>query len=57
MTSVLDEECYQLRIGDRNQQGAQLEFGRYNVEVWDEDNTFSEFTVDDFEHNPAGRAS
>ena len=51
-TSVLDGECRQLRITDRNEDGAQLEFGRYNVEVWDEDNPFAEFTVDDFDDNP-----
>ena len=50
-TSVLDGECYQLRITDRNEDGAQLEFGRYNVEVWDEDNLLAEFTVDNFNDN------
>ena len=51
-TSVLDSECCQFRITDRNEDVAQLEFGRYNVEVWDEDCSFAEFTVDDFKDIP-----
>ena len=48
ITSAL-EDCDQVRISDRNANGMQLEFGRYNVELWDEDNPYAEFTVDAFE--------
>jgi hypothetical protein len=51
-TRAFDGDCYQIRIGDRNDDGMQLEFGRYNVELWDEDNPVAQFTVDDFEHDP-----
>ncbi|WP_149499990.1 hypothetical protein [Roseiconus lacunae] len=47
------DDCYQFRIMDI---GGQLEFGRYRVEVWDEDNDFAEFTVDSFEQIPIDTA-
>ena len=33
-----------------------LEFARYNVELWDEDNRIAEFTVDRFEQRPTDAA-
>lgn len=45
--------CWQIRIVDRNASGMQLEFGRYNVELWDEDNPVAQFTIDTFEVSPA----
>lgn len=50
MSAVTESfDCWQIRITDRNAFGAQLEFGRFNVELWDEDNPTLEFTVDSFE--------
>ncbi|MEO8271004.1 MAG: hypothetical protein ABI557_14875 [Aureliella sp.] len=43
------DDCYQFRVIDVD---GQLEFGRYRVEIWDEDNSFAEFTVDSFEQIP-----
>ena len=42
------DDCYQFRVIDNGQ----LEFGRYKVEIWDEDNSFAEFMVDSFEQIP-----
>lgn len=41
--------CFQFRVIDLNHH---LEFGRYKLEIWDEDNSFAEFTVDSFEQIP-----
>lgn len=47
LVSVFDAFS-QLRIVDQNLEGASLEFGRYQVQVWDEDNPFDEFFADSF---------
>src|SRR5262245_38866596 len=48
LTKVLDD-CYEIRIYDRNVlEQNQLEFGRFRVELWDEDNVIGEFTADSF---------
>ncbi len=44
----LFDEFSQLRIVDQNSDGASLEFGRYQVQVWDEDNPYDEFFADSF---------
>ena len=31
-------DCYQIRVRDLNRRGCQLEFGKYEIEFWDEDN-------------------
>jgi len=41
--------CYQFRVVDLK---GHLEFGRYKIEIWSEDNSFAEFTVDSFEQVP-----
>ena len=42
--------CWGIRVIDRNtEENNQLEFGRFRVELWDEDNPISEFIVDGFE--------
>ncbi|REJ91614.1 MAG: hypothetical protein DWQ34_14305 [Planctomycetota bacterium] len=52
------DECYQIRIVDSHSAGSQLEFGRYQVEIWDEDNPISEFRVDAFKlENGSGNIS
>lgn len=43
------DDCWQIRVVDANESGAQLEFGRFKVELWDEDNPYSDFVVDRFE--------
>ena len=48
------DECYQFRVIDLDRQ---LEFGRYQVEIWDEDNCYAEFTVDAFEQIPVDATS
>ncbi|MDB4744061.1 hypothetical protein OAF98_06195 [Planctomicrobium sp.] len=48
------DECYQFRVIDIN---GQLEFGRYIIELWDEDNCYADFTVDSFEQIPVNTAS
>lgn len=48
--SVFDG-CWGIRIHDINQEHQQfIEYGRYRVEFWDEDNPFSEVLVNAFEH-------
>jgi hypothetical protein len=45
------DECCNVRIIDRNlEMPSWLEFGRYRVELWDEDDSITDFTVDGFEH-------
>ncbi len=44
----LFEELEQIRIADRNFYGAQLEFGRYDVQIWDEDNPYACFDCDSY---------
>ena len=53
LTAALDE-CYQFRVVDID---GQLEFGRYKIEIWDEDNCYAEFIVDSFEQVPVDAAS
>ena len=55
LTDALDD-CFQIRIVDRNASGIHLEFGRYNVQLWDEDNPIAEFTVDGFKQMPMDTA-
>jgi hypothetical protein len=46
---VCDNECCGIRIIDRNiEEPNYLEFGRYRVELWTEDNIIVHFFVDDF---------
>lgn len=50
------EECYGFRIFDQNQsEGNQLEFGRYRVEIWDEDGSMAECVADRFEEGAGGK--
>ncbi|WP_442508368.1 hypothetical protein SH528x_007337 [Novipirellula sp. SH528] len=44
----LFEELDRIRIADRNLFGSQLDFGRYDVQIWDEDNPFACFDCDDY---------
>jgi hypothetical protein len=44
------DNCYEIRLSDRNTaERNQLEFGRYQLQIWDEDNPIGEANVDDFE--------
>ena len=52
VTRAMDE-CYQFRVVDLD---AQLDFGRYKIEIWDEDNDYAEFTVDSYELVPVDAA-
>lgn len=46
---ICDPECCGIRIVDRNiEEPNCLEFGRYRVEFWNEDNIIAQFHVDDF---------
>lgn len=43
-------ECYEIRLVDQNAAGAnQLEFGRYRLEIRDEDGIIGEATADAYE--------
>ena len=43
-------ECYEIRLLDQNADGAnQLEYGRYRLEILDEDGIIGEATADDYE--------
>ncbi len=43
------ENCYGIRVFDRNiEEGNCLEFGRYRVEFWDEDNPIADLLADGF---------
>ena len=44
----LVEVLEQIRIADRSFFGAQLEFGRYDVQFWDEDNPYACFDCDSY---------
>ena len=48
------DACYQFRVVDVD---GQLEFGRYKIEIWDEDNCYAEFRVDSFEQVPTDTIS
>ncbi len=52
VTFALDE-CYQFRVEDID---GQLEFGRYRIEIWDEDNPYADFTVDSYNLTPVDAA-
>ena len=52
LTEALDD-CYQFRVINI---GGQLEFGRYKIEIWDEDTSYAEFTVDAYELVPVDAA-
>jgi hypothetical protein len=39
---------WQIKIIDKNREGNCLEFGRYLVQFWDEDNPIAEVTVDSY---------
>ena len=41
--------CDQIRVVDLNDQNAALEFGRYVIEIWDEDDPLVDFSVDRYE--------
>jgi hypothetical protein len=44
------EDCHGIRVIDQNAaEGNQLQFGRYRVEFWDEDQMFGRAIVDTFE--------
>ena len=47
------EDCYQFRVVDLN---AQLDSGRYKIEIWDEDNEYANFNVDSYELVPIDSA-
>jgi len=48
---LLFDGCWNIRVIDRNlETQGWLEFGRFRVELWDEDNSITDFTVDRFEH-------
>jgi len=43
-------ECHKIRIIDRNSaEGNSLEFNRWRIEIWDEDNPYCSFNCDAFE--------
>lgn len=55
LLSVFDQSFYGIRIYDRNvEETNQLEFGRYRVEFWDEDNPLAECIADAFVHGTCG---
>ena len=44
-------DCYEVRVIDRNAtEAAQLEFGRYRIEFWDEDDPVGEVVADGFDY-------
>ncbi len=46
------DDCYQIRVVDLNAGGNNyLEFGRYKIELWDEDNALAEIKADQFEQS------
>jgi hypothetical protein len=48
LTELLDD-CWELRIIDKNKlDNAQLEFGRCELEIWDEDNTIGTIQCDGY---------
>jgi hypothetical protein len=47
LTEIVDT-LVQFRIVDRNATGVHLEFGRFEVEVWDEDNPIARFDIDGY---------
>ena len=52
VTAAMDD-CYQFRVVDLD---AQLDFGRYRIEIWDEDNSYAQFVVDAYELTPVDSA-
>jgi hypothetical protein len=45
------DDCWNIRIFDRNVEEPNcLEYGRYRVELWSEDDPLSQFIVNRFEH-------
>lgn len=49
----LFDDLERIRISDRNFYGSQLEFGRYDVQMWDEDTPYASFDCDRFHTNSA----
>ena len=47
------DDCYQFRVVDLD---TQLDFGRYRIEIWDEDTEYAQFTVDAYELTPVDTA-
>lgn len=45
----LFDELWQIRIADQNLKGSQLEFGRYEIQLWDEDGPYASFQCDNYE--------
>lgn len=44
------DDCYELRIVDTNSEdGGQRNFGRYRLELWDEDNAIAAVLIDGYE--------
>ena len=52
VTAAMDD-CYQFRVVDLD---TQLDFGRYRIEIWDEDTEYAQFTVDAYELTPVDTA-
>ena len=52
VTAAMDD-CYQFHVVDLD---AQLDFGRYRIEIWDEDNSYAQFVVDAYELTPVDSA-
>ncbi|QDV22902.1 hypothetical protein [Aureliella helgolandensis] len=49
----LFEDLERIRISDRNFYGSQLAFGRYDVQMWDEDTPYASFDCDNFQADGA----
>ncbi|WP_309397030.1 hypothetical protein [Cerasicoccus maritimus] len=46
--------CQEIQIHDNNvEEGNSLEFGRWRVEIWDEDNPIDAFDCDEYSLTPA----
>ena len=41
-------DCYQIRVRHLNRLGCHLEFGKYEIEFWDEDNPIGMVAADDY---------
>jgi hypothetical protein len=46
MFAEILQECYQIRVVDLNSNNANLEYGRFRIELWGEDNALADVIAD-----------